>query len=60
MIICQKSTPEMKAFLAETRKRVKIGVVGGSDLNKIKEQLGEDSCVSAFGWHPEWIARHFV
>jgi hypothetical protein len=33
----------MKAFLAETRKSVKIGVVGGSDLNKIKEQLGEDS-----------------
>ena len=31
----------MKAYLAEVRRSVKIGVVGGSDLHKIKEQLGE-------------------
>mmetsp|Transcript_47611 Transcript_47611/g.126252 ORF Transcript_47611/g.126252 Transcript_47611/m.126252 type:complete len:259 (-) Transcript_47611:11-787(-) len=36
------ATPEMKKFLSELRKRVTIGVVGGSDLAKAKEQLGED------------------
>ncbi|XP_063063158.1 phosphomannomutase 2 [Engraulis encrasicolus] len=38
----QKATPDMTMFLAELRKRVRVGVVGGSDLVKIKEQLGED------------------
>jgi phosphomannomutase len=38
----------MKAFLAEARKTVKLGVVGGSDLHKIKEQLGDDSMFCAF------------
>jgi len=28
-------------FLAKTRKTAYIGIVGGSDLNKQKEQLGE-------------------
>eukprot|EP00002_Diphylleia_rotans_P028813 TRINITY_DN5826_c0_g1_i1.p1 TRINITY_DN5826_c0_g1~~TRINITY_DN5826_c0_g1_i1.p1 ORF type:complete len:216 (+),score=61.71 TRINITY_DN5826_c0_g1_i1:59-706(+) len=36
-------TPEMKAFLKELRNHVSIGVVGGSDLAKQKEQLGEDA-----------------
>ncbi|MGB1602208.1 MAG: HAD-IIB family hydrolase, partial [Promethearchaeia archaeon] len=35
-------TPEMRQFLADLRKRVTVGVVGGSDLAKAKEQLGED------------------
>ena len=33
---------EMKAFIAELRKKIVIGTVGGSDLPKQKEQLGED------------------
>ncbi|XP_043945538.1 phosphomannomutase 2 isoform X2 [Protopterus annectens] len=32
----------MHAFLKKLRNNVKVGVVGGSDLDKIKEQLGED------------------
>ena len=35
-------TPEMRQFLADLRKKVTVGVVGGSDLAKAKEQLGED------------------
>ncbi|CAH2306750.1 phosphomannomutase 2 [Pelobates cultripes] len=38
----QKVTTEMADFLHNLRKRVKVGVVGGSDFDKIKEQLGED------------------
>ncbi|RXN30561.1 phosphomannomutase 2 [Labeo rohita] len=38
----QKATPDMHQFLSELRKRVRVGVVGGSDLDKIKEQLGDD------------------
>ncbi|KAJ7411066.1 Phosphomannomutase 2 [Willisornis vidua] len=32
----------MAAFLQRLRQRVKVGVVGGSDFAKIREQLGED------------------
>lgn len=32
----------MSEFLQQLKTRVKVGVVGGSDLKKIKEQLGED------------------
>ncbi|KAM9222799.1 phosphomannomutase 2 isoform 2-T2 [Leptosomus discolor] len=32
----------MAAFLQKLRQKVKVGVVGGSDFEKIKEQLGED------------------
>ncbi|MEE6498484.1 hypothetical protein FKM82_003123 [Ascaphus truei] len=32
----------MAEFMHNLRKRVKVGVVGGSDFEKIKEQLGED------------------
>ncbi|KAG9262132.1 phosphomannomutase 2 [Astyanax mexicanus] len=38
----QKVTPQMQQFLTKLRQRVRVGVVGGSDLSKIKEQLGED------------------
>lgn len=31
----------MVEFMAELRKEITIGVVGGSDLPKQKEQLGE-------------------
>ena len=33
-------TPEMKEFMAELRKKVTVGLVGGSDLVKIQEQMG--------------------
>lgn len=38
-----QATPEMKALLAELRRHIYIGVVGGSDLVKQQEQLGEDA-----------------
>ncbi|XP_030315520.1 phosphomannomutase 2 isoform X4 [Calypte anna] len=38
----QKITAEMAAFLQQLRQKVKVGVVGGSDFEKIKEQLGDD------------------
>ncbi|XP_029431976.1 phosphomannomutase 2 isoform X1 [Rhinatrema bivittatum] len=38
----QKITPAMAEFLQALRKKMKVGVVGGSDLDKIKEQLGDD------------------
>uniref|UniRef100_A0A1A8JDT0 Phosphomannomutase n=1 Tax=Nothobranchius kuhntae TaxID=321403 RepID=A0A1A8JDT0_NOTKU len=38
----QCATPEMKALLEKLRTRVRVGVVGGSDLSKIQEQLGDD------------------
>ena len=33
---------EMKQLLAQLRQKVVIGFVGGSDLSKQQEQLGED------------------
>ena len=33
---------ELRPFLAALRARVRVGLVGGSDLSKQKEQLGED------------------
>jgi phosphomannomutase len=33
---------EMKQLLSELRKRVVIGFVGGSDLEKQKEQIGRN------------------
>lgn len=35
-------SPEMKAVLTSLRDKVVIGFVGGSDLSKQKEQLGEN------------------
>ncbi|KAF9668929.1 hypothetical protein SADUNF_Sadunf14G0054600 [Salix dunnii] len=35
------ATPRMLEFIKELRKAVKIGVVSGSDLSKISEQLGK-------------------
>eukprot|EP00177_Eucheuma_denticulatum_P008031 GFKZ01014623.1.p1 GENE.GFKZ01014623.1~~GFKZ01014623.1.p1 ORF type:complete len:250 (-),score=55.42 GFKZ01014623.1:203-952(-) len=37
-----KATNEMIEFLKELRSKVVIGMVGGSDLKKQKEQLGDD------------------
>lgn len=41
-VCLQRVTPEMTEFLQKLRTRVRVGVVGGSDLSKIKEQLGDD------------------
>ncbi|XP_048868982.1 phosphomannomutase 2 isoform X2 [Brienomyrus brachyistius] len=38
----KRVTPDMEEFLANLRKKVRVGVVGGSDFSKIKEQLGND------------------
>lgn len=38
----QVVTPEMSEFLQKLKTRVRVGVVGGSDLSKIQEQLGSD------------------
>ncbi|KAI1122299.1 eukaryotic phosphomannomutase [Nemania abortiva] len=40
----QKATPEMLATLAALRQKVAIGYVGGSDLSKQEEQLGNPGC----------------
>lgn len=37
----QKVRPDMVEFMAKLRERITVGVVGGSDLPKQKEQLGE-------------------
>eukprot|EP00062_Callorhinchus_milii_P009168 gi/632952643/ref/XP_007891962.1/ PREDICTED: phosphomannomutase 2 [Callorhinchus milii] len=38
----QKVTSEMNGFLKHLKGRLKIGVVSGSDFDKVKEQLGDD------------------
>ncbi|XP_019735267.1 phosphomannomutase 2 isoform X2 [Hippocampus comes] len=35
-------TAEMATFIEKLKTKVRVGVVGGSDLSKIKEQLGDD------------------
>ncbi|KAH8044833.1 phosphomannomutase [Aureococcus anophagefferens] len=35
-------SPEMRAFMQTLRGKITVGVVGGSDFPKQKEQLGED------------------
>jgi len=39
----KKSGQDMRDFLQELRKTLPVGIVGGSDLKKIKEQLGDDA-----------------
>ena len=38
----QKISPDVHSFLQALRQKVVVGVVGGSDLPKQKEQLGDD------------------
>ncbi|XP_051819591.1 phosphomannomutase 2 [Antechinus flavipes] len=38
----QKITKEMDDFLQKLRQKIKIGVVGGSDFDKVQEQLGDN------------------
>ncbi|XP_055265433.1 phosphomannomutase 2 isoform X4 [Moschus berezovskii] len=37
-----KITKDMDCFLQKLRQKIKIGVVGGSDFEKVQEQLGDD------------------
>ncbi|XP_010781944.1 phosphomannomutase 1, partial [Notothenia coriiceps] len=38
----QKIDPQLDEFFQTLRRKVKIGIVGGSDYSKIAEQLGDD------------------
>jgi len=39
----KQAEPAMIHFMKELKEKVTVGIVGGSDLVKIKEQLGEDA-----------------
>ena len=43
-LVVQVIKPEMKAFLAELKKKAVLGVVGGSDYDKMEEQMGGQDC----------------
>ena len=40
--LLQRVTEEMENFLQELKSKVKVALVGGSDLVKIAEQMGGD------------------
>jgi hypothetical protein len=40
--------PDIKDTLTALQKRVSVGVVGGSDLKKIQEQLGEKGAINPY------------
>ena len=44
----QRVTEEMENFLQELKSKVKVALVGGSDLVKIAEQMGGDDGKSEF------------
>ena len=46
----QVITQEMKDFMETLRSKVIVGIVGGSDLPKIKEQMGGDYFVSSYDY----------
>ncbi|ETE57475.1 hypothetical protein L345_16809, partial [Ophiophagus hannah] len=43
----------MADFLQALRQKVKVGVVGGSDFEKIQEQLGEDGKKKMKAWEAQ-------
>lgn len=47
-ILLQEVLPDMVEFMANLRKEITIGVVGGSDLPKQKEQLGDSGALPCF------------
>lgn len=55
----QKATPEIMEFLRDLREKALIGFVGGSDLAKQKEQLG-DECVQLFDFCFPENGLHFI
>ena len=44
----QKITKEMEKFMAEVREHVTVGLVGGSDLAKISEQMGGEDVLDKY------------
>ena len=52
-------SPETTAFLAALREKIAIGVVGGSDLTKQKEQLGDSPSMltGALQRMASWLTR---
>jgi phosphomannomutase len=55
----QKAEPWMVDFMQDVRKKVYVAFVGGSDLHKIKEQLGDD-CMCFFLKVSDFILRSGV
>lgn len=47
----------MAAFLQQLRRKVRVGVVGGSDFAKMQEQLGDDGKGRGCGGEMEGKAR---
>lgn len=47
-VFFQVITQDMYEFLCELDKNVTVGVVGGSDLNKISEQMGGSAALHRF------------
>ncbi|XP_065882651.1 phosphomannomutase 2-like [Dysidea avara] len=43
-------TPEMKEFLLDLKKKVVIGIVGGSDYDKMQEQMGGDDITKMYDY----------
>lgn len=52
MRMVQVITPEMKEFMMNLKKKVVVGIVGGSDYGKMQEQMGGDD-----GKHGDKILR---
>lgn len=46
----QVITPEMSSFMQRLRTKVAVGLVGGSDLCKIEEQMGGSKALSDFDY----------
>ncbi|PRD21448.1 UNVERIFIED_CONTAM: Phosphomannomutase 2 [Trichonephila clavipes] len=46
----QRITPKMKTFLSELQKKVSVGLVGGSDLSHITEQMEDEQLVETFDY----------
>lgn len=46
----QKITKDMDCFLQKLRQKIKVGVVGGSDFEKVQEQLGNDGKLHIAGY----------
>ncbi len=42
--------PEMKEFLLKLKEKCVIGIVGGSDLVKLEEQMGGDGCTKMYDY----------
>ncbi|XP_066934112.1 phosphomannomutase 2-like [Clytia hemisphaerica] len=46
----QVITSDMEDFIKELQKKVLVGIVGGSDLKKIKEQMAGEHCIKIFDY----------